>query len=731
MILTSVALAGALGAGTLGATIKTYREERRKKEFPWTVAAEKLTKKKKKKGVLAEKPAARWARLRERVSGSFVGELIAPYVDQTRRQQLSEITVKEEVLEVSEGEKEAKQTFLLASCGTFLTAGGSLFYAPLYVPGLLIMAYLFKDTFRDAYKALVEERRMGIEMLVAIELPGAVLSGFMVMGTFGIWYQKLMRLLLTKTENHSRKSLVNLFGQQPRLVWVLVDSADGTGKEEVEIPFEQLKSGDLVVVMAGQTIPVDGTISRGMASIDQRMLTGEAQPAQKGAEDSVFAGTVVLSGKIVVRAEQAGEHTVIAQIGEILNHTADFDLSIRSRVETLQDQLAPALLALAGLSLPWIGLSGALAILWYSPGFRMIIFGPMSMVNFLHICSQKRILIKDGRSLELLSEIDTVVFDKTGTLTIEQPTVSQITSLNGLSEEELLIVAAAAEYKQTHPIAKAILTAAAERQLDVPTIDDAHYEIGYGVKVRLHAHGEASKSIRVGSERFMALEGITIPADIEAQQAACHAHGYSLVMVAIDDQLSGTIELRPTIRPEAKEVVRCLQAAGKTVTIISGDHEMPTRQLAEELGISQYFANTLPENKAELVAQLQQEGKKVCFVGDGINDAIALKKANVSISLRGATTVATDSAQIVLMDENLTQLTELFEIAQEFKTNVDRTYLGTIIPNTLGIVATLFLHWGYAAAVLFNAAFWIPQLAYVMRPLYKHKAHNRLPQKNN
>lgn len=583
---------------------------------------------------------------------------------------------------------------------------------------MLIMAYLFKETFKDAYKAFVEERRMGVDMIVAIELPGAILSGFMVMGTFGIWYSKLMRWLLTKTENHSRKSLVNLFGQQPRFVWTLVDTLDGEGQQEVKIPFEELKPDDLVVVMAGQTIPIDGTISSGIASIDQRMLTGEAQPAQKNVSESVFAGTIILSGKIIVQATEAGEQTVVAQIGEILNHTADFDLSIRSKVETLQDRLVPPLLVLATLSSPWIGLSGALAILWYSPGFRMIIFGPMSMVNFLHICSQKRILIKDGRSLELLSDIDTVVFDKTGTLTIEQPTVSRITTLGSLSEEKLLIYAAAAEYKQSHPIAKAILSAAAERQLQVPAIDDAHMEIGYGMKVRLD--GEVDTVIRVGSERFMTLEGITIPADIQAQQSDCHMHGYSLVMVAIDDQLSGTIELRPTIRSEAYEVVSSLQASGKTVIIISGDHEMPTRQLAEELGIEHYFANTLPENKASLVAQLQQEGKKVCFIGDGINDAIALKKANVSISLRGATTVATDSAQVVLMDENLTQLTELFDIAQEFKTNIDRTFLGTIIPNALGIAATLFLHWGYAAAVLLNAAFWMPQLAYVMHPLYKH-----------
>ena len=738
----TVVIAGVLGAGTLGAGIKTYREEKRllasrpagKKEFPWTVAAErfrrtiKLTNKKKKS---PQRPVARWAKLQERVSGSLVGNLIAPYIDQTRRYQLSEIASSRDAFEISEAEKKAKFEFFLASGGVLLALSGSLFYAPLYVPSLLLMGYLFKDEAKEAYQALVCERRIGIEVLLAIELPAAILSGFIVTGTFGIWSYKFMQFFLAKTENHSRNSLVNLFGQQPRFVWVLVDSADGKMEQEIEIPFEDLKSGSLVVVMAGQTIPVDGTIERGIASIDQRMLTGEAQPCHAGASDSVFAGTMVLSGKIIVRVQQAGEQTVLAQIGQILNHTDDFDQSIRSRVLTLQDKAVPALFALAGLGLPWVGASGALAVLWYAPGTRMIIFGPMSMVNFLHICSQKRILIKDGRSLELLSDIDTVVFDKTGTLTIEQPTVSRITSLGALSKEQLLYHAAVAEYKQTHPVAKAILTAAAERGLELPTIDDAHCEIGYGVKVRLHADDEAPKTIRVGSERFMTLEGIAIPASVSTQQAACHAHGYGLVMVAIDEQLSGTIELRPTIRPEAKEVVRRLQAAGKTVSIISGDHEMPTRQLAEELGISEYFANTLPENKAELVAQLQQEGKKVCFVGDGINDAIALKKADVSISLRGATTVATDSAQIVLMDENLTPLTEVFEIAQEFKTNIDRSFLAAIVPNMLGIAGTLFLNWGYATAVLLGSAFWLPQLALVMRPLYKHKADNRLPQRTH
>ena len=207
----------------------------------------------------------------------------------------------------------------------------------------------------------------------------------------------------------------------------------------------------------------------------------------------------------------------------------------------------------------------------------------------------------------------------------------------------------------------------------------------------------------------------------QKEQARCHKEGYSLVYVAIDEQLGGAIELVPTVRPEVKEVIRALRESGKTLYIISGDHEAPTRRLAQELGIDHYFAKTLPENKATIVRQLQQEGRSVCFIGDGINDAIALKQAHVSISLRGATTIAMDTAQIVLMDGQLNQLPYIFELSQEFNHNLDRTFMSTIIPDMIGIASTYLFGWGLLTAVLFKASLWLPQLSHVMLPLYKHR----------
>ncbi len=727
MIFSTVMIAGAATAATLGASVKAYREQERKKKYPWRVAAERMANNKsalvrarQPKRTLFEPQTGIIPRVTSSIrrvhatSQAFTQEMIAPFVSDSRNQQLAEIIGTQDLGEI-EVQRRAKR-FYIALASLLSVSAGTLFYGPLSVPGMLGVLYIYSGFLKGAYHAIVKEKRVNIDLYMTIVIAGAMTGGFFWTMALCAWQNCMNRWLLAKTKNNSRKSLVNLFGEVPQFVWVVVDGV------EVEVSFENLQIGDQIVVVAGQMIPVDGTISAGMASIDQHQLTGEARLAEKSVGDEVFASTVIRSGKITVQIEKAGQDTVAAQIGQILNNTADVNLAIQSRTESFLETVIPILLIVSGASLPLLGLNGALALLWCMPGYRMLVLGPMTMVNYLHILSRKGILVKDGNSLEQLSDIDTIVFDKTGTLTQETPFVSQVfccpsTDRNGkLSQEQLLTYAAAAEYRQTHPYARAILQAAEEQALDVPQIDDIHYEIGYGVKVNLDG-----KVIRVGSERFMGMCGITIPLEILEKQTRCHTEGYALVYVAIDEQLGGAIELQPTIRPEVKEVIRSLRESGKSLYIISGDNEAPTRRLAQEVGIDSYFASTLPENKANLVRQLQEEGKSVCFVGDGINDSIALKQANVSISLRGATTVAMDTAQIVLMNGDLTQLPYLFDLSQEFNRNLDRTFMSTIIPDIIGIASTYLFGWGLLTAVLFKASLWPPQLTNVMHPLYKHR----------
>ena len=265
----------------------------------------------------------------------------------------------------------------------------------------------------------------------------------------------------------------------------------------------------------------------------------------------------------------------------------------------------------------------------FGTGIRMA--GTLAMLSSLALCAHKGILVKDGRALELMNEVDTVLFDKTGTLTRERPEVGRIVGANGHTEGTILQFAAAAERRFHHPIAMAILHKAAELGLDLPATDETQYKVGYGITVGIDGH-----TIRVGSKRFMDLEGVATTPEVNAALEVAHREGNTMVMVAVDDLLGGAIELQASVRPEVKQIVAGLRARGiKHTAIISGDHEAPTRKLAESLGMDRYFAQVLPADKADYVIKLQSEGAKVCFVGDGINDSIALKQANVSISLAG------------------------------------------------------------------------------------------------
>lgn len=584
--------------------------------------------------------------------------------------------------------KEINHYLTISTTSLILTVLGALVYAPLALASIPLLIYVSGDLFNKSYDMITTEHKVGAVLVDSIAAFGFMATGYYFATALLYTFYYYSRKLLRKTEDHSRKNLINIFGKQPRFVWVISNGV------ELEIPFSQLKINDIVMIHAGETIPIDGVIHSGIANIDQHILTGESQPLEKGEGEVVFAGTVVLEGQIQIRVEKTGQETAAAQIGNILNKTADFKASMQSYGERIIDKGALPTLAVSAVTLPILGTTSALATLNAGFGYHMRITAPLSMLNFLTIASKNGILIKDGRSLELLNQVDTVVFDKTGTLTEEQPHVGKIHCCSDLEENQLLTYAATAEYKQIHPVALAILGEAQQRGLKVTSVTQAKYEVGYGIKVWVEA-----KLIRVGSVRFMEMEGILIPPEIEGLLAEGLEQGHSLVFIALDDQLVGAIELYPTIRPEAKSIIVKLKQRGLSTYIISGDHEQPTRKLAQELGIENYFAETLPEDKANLIVQLQQKGKVVCFVGDGINDSIALKKSQVSISLRGASTIATDTAAIILMDSHLNQLDQLFTIAKSFNTNMKSNLNLSIIPGFICLGGVFFLHFGIVTTI--------------------------------
>jgi Cu2+-exporting ATPase len=531
-------------------------------------------------------------------------------------------------------------------------------------------------------------RKLRIDVLNLVTLPLLISSGYLPVAAFGYWLYYLGLKIMAKAKNSSHNQLTQIFQERMSTVWVV---KDGT---EIEVSFDELQVGDIVVVQGGESIPVDGTIVQGFASIDQRAMTGEAQPAEKEAGESVFAFTLVLNGKIWIEVEKAGDETVASQIQTLLHDSTDYAASVELRVERLSDRLAFPSLLLGAIALPVAGYTSALVVLDSALVDHLNITGNLNVLSHLSNATRHRLLIKDGRALESLRSIDTIVFDKTGTLTQEVPHVGRIYANQSFTEAQVLVYAATAEYKQKHPIAKAILQAVEEQLLTLPTVDDTQYELGYGVKVNVD-----EKTIRVGSGRYMALEEIAVSKEFVLIQEHANQHGYSLVYVAVDNMLAGVVELHPTIRPEAREVIRFLKRRGLSLAIISGDHEKPTQALADELGIDQYFAETMPQDKSDIVRELQQQGKKVCFVGDGINDTIALKNADVSISLNSASSIAADTAQVILMDDSLEQFPKLFELSESLEKNFTKSLLWDVVPNAINIGGAFFFHLGVYGAL--------------------------------
>jgi Cu2+-exporting ATPase len=456
-----------------------------------------------------------------------------------------------------------------------LAAIAQFVFAPLLPVSAALFAYTAIPSLRGAYQVLVKERRLGVDVLDSVVITGCLATLQVFPGAILTWCLSIGRYLVRRTEDNSKKLLLGAFSKQPRYVWLVKDGV------EIEMPLHRLEKGDVVVVHTGEMVPVDGITVEGLAMIDQHALTGESTPAEKGVGDRVFASTVMVAGKVHVAVEKSGTATATAKIAQILNDSAGYKLSSQHKGEQLADKVVIPTLGLGGLAFATLGPSGAVAVVNSDVGTGIRMAAPLAMLSTLALCAQKGVLVKDGRALDLLCEVDTVLFDKTGTLTRERPELGRVIAANGLNSLQILGFAAAAERRFHHPIALAILQKAEEEGLRLPLTDMTQYKVGYGITV-----GIDGRRVRVGSRRFMELEGVPLTREIEGALDEVHREGHTMVMVAVDDELGGALELRASIRPEVRGIVQGLRERGiRHIAIISGDHEAPTRRLAEELGM--------------------------------------------------------------------------------------------------------------------------------------------------
>ncbi len=581
----------------------------------------------------------------------------------------------------------------LAVVGLGVALVGSVTTPPFAALSLAFLAYPVWPYVTDGYHAIVHQRRINMAAVDILMVGGLVVARqWIALAILGAMLA-LSRKLISHAEDRSQRKVVDVFTRHRETVWVLVN---GT---EVEVPFDQVVEGDRILARAGEVIVADGIVETGTGTVDQSLLTGETRPVEKTLGDTAFAATTVLTGSLLLRVIRSGEATTAGRVAHVLNNTADYRRRLQWRWMQFIDGMAVP--SLASGAAAWIVLGPAAAIpMMFSVGdfgYSMRVAAPLQLFRFLQKASLSSVLIKDGRVFERVPDIDTVVFDKTGTLTLDRPHLHTIHAFGEMRADDILAVAASAEQYQWHPIAQTILAEAAVRNIGLTTPQDSQVALGLGLSARI---GE--QSVTIGSTRFMTLRGLELPDTAAELAAQSDGLGHSIVWVATDGAIVGAIELKPALRPEAADVIEQLKRLGLTIYILSGDRAGPTQHLADRLAIHGCFAEILPEGKAEVVGRLQTEGRKVCFIGAGIDDSLALRKADIAVSMRGATTIAVETAQVILTDHTLAPLPTLFTLSQHFKRDMRRSLFLTATPSVLAAGGIALLNIGMIPVILLS-----------------------------
>jgi Cu2+-exporting ATPase len=604
------------------------------------------------------------------------------------------------------GRRDAPDLHLPICTASLPIAAAAEFAAPALLPvAAAVLAYTSIPSFRQAHRVLSRERRLGVDVLDSMVALGCLGTMSIIPGAVLRWCLSLGRELARRTEGRSRELLLDGFDRRPGYARL------GRDGSEARVPVECLCQGDVVSLRPGEVVPVDGRVVGGMGLIDPHALTGESTPAEKGVGDRVFAATLVLAGEVSVSVEAAGRATASAGIGRILDDASRSKLSAQRDGERLADRAVVPTLALGAVGMAVLGPGGALAVLnsRFDAGLRTS--APLAMLSALALCAHRGILVKDGRALERMGEVDTVLFDRSGLLNRERPEVGRILASDGFTAEGILRLAAAAEGPFHHPIALAIREEARDPGLSLPAADDVGYKIGDGIIARVEGH-----TVRVGSRRFLEAVGIKPTPEVRDAMESAAREGHTMVLVGIDDRLGGGIELRAAVRPEVHELVQGLRRRGiAQIAILSGDHDVQTRSLADSLGMDRHFADVLPADRADCVARLREEGRKVCFVGN----APAIAEADISISLRGASSIATDPAPIVFLEGELTRLCDLRDIARDLHRNVMRSRWMIAAPSLACLAGVFTMGFGIMASVAASSIAALAALGNGMLPLRK------------
>ena len=541
-----------------------------------------------------------------------------------------------------------------------------------------------------AAEALYKEFDVKADLLVSLALIAAVVIGEYFAAAEIAFIMQLGAMLEDFTVSKAQAGIERLVKLTPTTARLVRDH-----KEQV-VPTDIVEVGDMIRVLPGEIIPVDGTIRTGTTSVDQSVMTGESMPVDKTTDDEVFSGTVNQFGAFDMTATKEGEDSSIQRMIKLVKSTDPGNAKIVSLADRWATWIVViALLAAVGTYVVTGEIIRAVTILVVFCPCALVLATPAAIMAAISNASQHGFLVRRGNIMERLAKVDTMTFDKTGTLTYGTPEVTAVETVGSMPTDELYRLVASVETKSEHPLGKAIVNGFTSRHGEsFDSVDSFRMVPGKGLEATVQ-----DKAVLAGNEAMMTLSNISIA---DSVKEAVHEHvnrGASIVYVAVDGVLAGYVALADRVRRESRAVVESLNDLDVMPVLLTGDHVATAKTIGKRLNVSNVIADCLPEDKMDTVAQLQQDGNIVAMVGDGVNDAPALKKSDVGIAMGGVgSDIAVEAADIVLVNDNIKEIPHLVALSKRMMTTIKVNLSFSLILNfvaiILAMVGTLSPVWG-------------------------------------
>lgn len=576
---------------------------------------------------------------------------------------------------------------------------------PLFLnAGLALIATLFGgfqrfvSGFRDIFK-----RKITVNVFVVVALVATLAIGEFRPAAVIVFIMAVAGALESYTLDKTKRSIQSLLDFAPKMATVRREG------EDVPVPVADIEVGDLVVVRPGARIPVDGVVTGGASSVNQAPITGESMPVEKFKGSAVFSGTLNESGRLDVQTEKVGENTTLARIVHLVQEAQGTRAPIQNLADRFTAWFLPAVVVLAIIGFITSGdVRVAVSVLLVACPCAFAIATPTAVTAGVSNMARRAVLIKGGIFLELGQKMDRLLVDKTGTFTLGKPTVVHTVAFDAASKRDVLRYASIAEKYSEHPLARAIQAASKQQRLDVPDPDDFSSATGMGVQAEWNGD-----KLLVGKRSFLEEAGADIPSTVIGMIRAQSGQGRTPVLVARNMEIVGLISVADEIRPEIPDTIRTLKTMGvQNITMLTGDNSSVASAVAEQIGVDDFQAELLPEQKQAFVKKLQNDGHVVGMIGDGINDAPALALADIGIAMGAAgTDVAIETADIALMNDDMTGVVDFMWMSAKVLRRIRLNIFFSMIYNIIGlglsvvglmtpIIAVIFQEAGCVTVVL-------------------------------